>query len=199
MPSRRVELSPWKQFKARWKDGCGAPICPGATRRCLARGDVPCDVLFIGEAPGESENVCGVPFIGPAGKLLDVIVSRAFQSAPGLKWAFTNVVACIPREADGAKAGEPEDESVLACKPRLEEFIAMCSPRLVVAVGSVAEGWLDQGYKHSIQLPSPRPAQIAISHPAYILRSNVAMRGLAVQRAVVTISNALEDLCPSDR
>jgi DNA polymerase len=40
---------------------------------------VPCDVLFIGEAPGESEDAIGIPFIGPAGHLLGRIIDEALQ------------------------------------------------------------------------------------------------------------------------
>lgn len=46
----------------------------------LARGALPCDVLFVGEAPGKSEDAVGAPFVGPAGQLLDAIVAGALGS-----------------------------------------------------------------------------------------------------------------------
>lgn len=204
-------LTVFQQHIQDWKDGCGSEHCSAAFKRVLCRGKVPCDVLFVGEAPGESENVIGQPFIGPAGKLLDHIVERAIQgcqvktqdnvkgAAAGglrpLRVAFTNMVCCIPRNPEsGKKWEEPDDEQVESCRPRLEEFInKVARPRLVVAVGKVAESWLTPGYKHSIKMPDGCKV-ISIVHPAAILRANVAQQGFAVQRCVVVINNAVEEL-----
>lgn len=76
--------TPFQEFCGRWKKwGCGSGECPGpdrlTTKVCLLRGSIPCDILFIGEAPGESENAMGYPFVGPAGKLLDRIVGEALS------------------------------------------------------------------------------------------------------------------------
>src|SRR5688572_27705229 len=73
----RVSLSPWQEHKQRWQGGCGHVMCSRALNVVLARGDLPCDVLFIGEAPGDSEDVTGNPFTGPAGSLLDDIITQA--------------------------------------------------------------------------------------------------------------------------
>lgn len=77
-----VPLTPWQKFKERWKGGCGSELCGKPKNKIvLARGQVPCDVLFIGEAPGASENIVGKPFVGPAGKLLDEIIEKTIRSA----------------------------------------------------------------------------------------------------------------------
>lgn len=189
-----VSLSLFQEHCRRWSNGCGSTHCDGA-RRVFARGKIPADVLLIGEAPGESENVLGVPFVGPAGQLLDRIVARAVeQSGRGdLRLAFTNVVCCIPREDDGGKAGEPDDDQLKACAPRLLEFYAIARPRLLVTVGTVARDWLDPKYKHAPKL-EPRVPTAFIDHPARIGRSNVAMQSVMFQRAVVTLANAFADL-----
>lgn len=183
----------------------------------FCRGSLPCDVLFCGEAPGESENVIGQPFVGPAGKLMDYIVARALEDyqAPGtegpgynsVRWAFTNVVACIPRDPEsGGKAGEPTPDEIRACKGRLAEMVAIARPRLVVAVGTLARDWLDGKMMSSKRSPYAPLADAgysgkvaSVDHPAYILRLNVAMKGLAVQRAVVAIRSAVEEMMESDR
>ena len=182
----------FKDHVLRWIDCKRCPLCETRDRVVLARGRVPCDVLFCGEAAGESENVLGAPFVGPAGHLLDDIIQR---SAPDNKRiAMTNLVACIPRDDDGGKATEPDDESIEACRPRLEEFIALAKPRLVVAVGMLARDWLTQGYKYSIRLPQPAPPLIEIVHPAAILRANSAQQSLMVRKCVVTLTNAFAKL-----
>ena len=187
----------------RWRGGCGSEQCPRARRIVLARGRLPCNVLFVGEAPGASEDVLGQPFVGPAGKLLDQVIEQAFENwqVPGtvgsgynsIRYAMTNLVGCLPRDREGNKAGEPEDEQVESCRPRLEEFIRLANPRLIVCVGKLAKDWLTPGYKHSVALPDGVKL-VHITHPAAILRANVAWRGLEVQKCVVAVRNAMENL-----
>lgn len=192
----KQELSLYQQHCQRWQGGCGSVQCARANKRCFARGTIPCDILLCGEAPGISEDVLGLPFVGPAGKLLDKIVARALAGYT-LTHAFTNVVCCLPREEDGGKASEPDVEQLTACQPRLEEFIAIARPRLLVSVGTYAQAALEQKYTHSVRLPDPRPAQVHITHPAAILRANLASQSLMVQRCVVTIRSAVEELTES--
>jgi uracil-DNA glycosylase family 4 len=190
-------MSPWELFVSKWRKGCGSEMCPNGGRKvkvCLARGSVPCDVLFIGEAPGESENSLGQPFVGPAGQLLDVIIRRALPVETS--HALTNLVCCIPRD-EGGKA------EVQCCSDRLVQMVELCRPKLIVCVGRLAKDWLDPGYKKGIKLLDEEGnpiRQIDILHPAAILRgggkhnANVVFRGLAIQRAVIQIQNAVEDL-----
>lgn len=174
-----------------WKDCHRCVLDEGRGRVVLARGSVPCDVLFVGEAPGESEDVIGRPFVGPAGRLLDQIIERALPA--GTRFAMTNLVGCIPRDEDGGKVSEPDDDCVKACAPRLVDLVDMCKPRIVVRVGKVATYWLDPTLKNSVKLG--REVQfVDIVHPAAILRANVAQQGLMVQRCVVTLQTAIEEL-----
>jgi DNA polymerase len=183
----------------RWSNGCGSELCAHARKVVLCRGNVPCDVLFIGEAPGESENVIGLPFVGPAGRLLDQVIRQSGLAGSGLHYAMTNLVACVPRDEDGGgKIAEPPDDAVRQCGLRLVEFVALCNPMLVVCVGKLAQGWLDPGYKHAIKLERAVP-MIDITHPAAILRANVAQKGLMVQRCVVALRNAIEEFCTSSQ
>lgn len=192
-----VPVASFREHARRWQDCTRCSLCQRRARVVLARGIVPCDLLFVGEAPGESEDALGRPFVGPAGKLLDRIVARALDDLGPFDRAYTNLVACVPREEEGAKAGQPPDEAVKACRPRLEEFLVLADRgqrlRLLVAVGALARDWLDPGYRHSVRLPRPLP-QVALVHPAAILRANVAQQGLLIQRAVVTLRNAVEEL-----
>lgn len=198
MPARTTlpTLSPWRAFVARWKDCRDCGLCEVRKNVVLARGQVPCDVLFVGEAPGESEDVIGQPFVGPAGRLLDDIISRAL-GGPGTAWhglrlAFTNLVCCIPRYDDEVrKAVEPDCNDVIACQPRLREFITVCEPRMVVAVGSLAAKWLRLRREYGI---ADSVGIIEIVHPAAILRANIAQQGLAAQRCVVQLRAAIEQM-----
>lgn len=187
----------------RWKDGCGSAHCAAAQHRVLYRGKVPCDVLFVGEAPGDSEDCLGTPFEGPAGQKLDQIVERALTLAParpdGGEWrvGFTNLVGCLPRDergVDKARDG-PDDEQVAACTPRLREIIRLADPVLLVLVGKQSQDWLTPGYKHSIPLHKPTKT-VGIVHPAAVMRQNVANQSVAWQRCVVQVATAMADLTP---
>lgn len=188
-----------------WKGCQGCPLHVGRKRMVFARGTIPCDLAVVGEAPGESENVLGRPFVGPAGKLLDVILGEALEgfSVPSLSggtrpltYCLTNLVCCIPREEDGGKSGEPPEQSVIACSGRLQEMLQICQPRLIVLAGALARTYLTPG-KFSIRLPYMQDSRlrgvVSIYHPAHILRMNIAYRGLAIQKATVQIRTAIED------
>lgn len=213
----------WELHQRKWGKGCGSDACKTAGRICLAKGSLPCDVFFCGEAPGPSENVLGVPFCGPAGQLLNIIIGRAsVLLASPLRLAFGNLVGCIPLDEDGAKFHEPPDDQVKQCGPRLAELVAIAAPRLLVCVGKLAFEWLDPDYKHRIKLErqldfagrgqqvgrlssrsgnsgegnGERPVlrAVRIVHPAAILRAPIAARSLMAARSVAVLRAAFEEL-----
>jgi uracil-DNA glycosylase len=172
----------------------------------MFRGKMPCDVLFVGEAPGESENVSRIPFDGQAGRLLDDIIRRGITlDYPTYRVGICNLVGCIPRidpdEDDngraGRKAGEPEDHQIKACGPRLIELVRLANPQLIVCVGKLAKDWLTVGMKSSIDVDRNIP-RVHIVHPSWILsKCPPQMKQLKIQECVVTINNAVEELvCP---
>lgn len=190
------EGTPFQRHCLKWRNGCGAEECERASKVVLARGKIPCDVLFIGEGPGASEDVAGIPFVGPAGHLLQQIIDQAVPE--NVRWAITNMVGCMPTDDDRVKSGEPTDEQVKACEPRLVEFVdTIARPRLIVCVGSIARDWLDPKYHHAVRFRETIP-QVWIKHPAAILRETVASRGLSVQRCVVQIANAVAEMKQRD-
>ncbi len=198
----KVKLSPWKQHVERWKDCTDCFLHERRTEIVLARGKVPCDILFVGDAPGTSEDGLGLPFVGPAGKLLDEIVEDAGltedpkKTVDGIdmsyRLAFTNLIACIPLDDDG-KLEEPPPESVHACQSRLIEFVDIAKPKLLVRVGKVASDYLTPGYTTSVKLRH-QCRYIDIVHPAFILRAVHAQQSILKQRAVVTLRNAVEEM-----
>ena len=161
------------------------------TRVVLGRGSLPCDVLFVGEAPGTSEDSLGQPFKGPAGKVLDSIIGSSLPE--GTRVAMTNLVGCIPLDEQNDKTAEPEDESVRACSPRLVEFADMASPKLIVCVGKLATHWLNTTMTRDTVRLKQDVRKVDIVHPAAILRANPAARGIMAKRCVVTIRNAVRD------
>lgn len=180
---RAPKASPYRRHVARWRNCRQCELCNQRRLIVFARGKVPCDVLFVGEAPGASENCTmqadgtGKPFVGPAGKLLDYIISQSLPD--GTRYALTNLVACFPKVAKEAGVNEPPEEAIMACQDRLQQFIDLCSPTVLVAVGKLAAKWVE--------------ADVAIPHPAALLRLDVSQKGLAIQRAIVVLADAVEE------
>lgn len=172
----------WLEHVAKWRDCKLCPLCHQRDRIVLAKGVLPADVVVVGEAPGASENVIGLPFVGPAGRLLEQIVERAVPSTVPV--AYCNLVACFPAEAKARGDNEPTHKEIVACRPRLEEFIHLCNPRLIVCVGGLAAGYVRRETFEGVRFTD-------IDHPAFILRMPLAQKGMAVQRAIVVVRNAV--------
>lgn len=179
-------FEPWVRHKRKWKDCQACKLCELRTQVVLCRGFLPCEILFIGEAPGESEDLLGEPFVGPAGKKLDEIIGEAVGEAVGgaetgklFRYAITNVVCCFPRTEDGFR--QPKAEEIKACRPRLEEFLTIAQPRLLVTLGNIAKS----------NLPKFDGEVVSLVHPSYIVRTerdNPPKANLDFKRCVMTLS-----------
>lgn len=215
----------WQQHKDKWIDCDRCSLCEHRHNVVLARGMstsdgksklyLPSEILIIGEAPGPSEDLRSKPFIGPAGKILDKMLDQALRNAYSSfayegsgeypKIAFTNLVACIPKGEDNAKFTEPPKEAILACASRLVEFIDLCKPKLIFRVGKLSMKWLHLGMDSSKwvkqiygKMGVGSIALVDILHPAAILRMDISQQGLAIQRTIVEITDALVDLRDKD-
>lgn len=128
----------------------------------LGRGTLPAPLLFIGEAPGKTEDLLGEPFVGPAGKLL----RRGIEAAADLSgvgvppYYITNACACRPTDEKDGDNRQPTGEELWACFQRLEAEAKAAAPRVVVFLGKVPEKACRALF----------PAGVALQHPAYILR-----------------------------
>lgn len=181
-------MTPFQKHVADWKNCQRCPLSLTRTQVVIARGSVPAQVLLIGEAPGISEDILGQPFIGPAGKLLDRMLEDAVKDSgkPRPSMAWTNLVGCMPREEDTKrKRGEPLPEEIAACKPRLDDFIKLCKPKLVVAVGLLSDKQAKAGNWGKV---------VTVQHPASILRADIGQKGLLIQRCILQLADAFGDL-----
>lgn len=193
-----------------WYGCTDCPLCRNRKYAALFRGHLPCDVLFIGEAPGDSEDATGYPFIGPAGSLLDDLRKEAWLSIESgrrsagdtslITWGITNIVACLPtekQELSSPTVRAPNKQEAEACSPRLGEIIVLARPRLVVTLGVAAKRFIN------IVLPVPQPPGtprvIHLIHPASILHSskegNASQQRVMEKRFVITLAEAIKELC----
>jgi uracil-DNA glycosylase family 4 len=94
-------------------------------------GDPHADLMFIGEGPGFNEDKQGIPFVGPAGQLLNTLLSQIDIARESVYIA--NVVLCRP---PGNR--DPLPDEIEACKPRLLEQVRLIDPSIVVTLGNFA-------------------------------------------------------------
>lgn len=176
-------ITPYQKHVKQWQYCQRCPLGSVRNRIVLARGKIPADIIFLGEAPGDSEDVLGIPFCGPAGHLLDDIIRQTIP--PNLRLLFSNLVACFPREQKEAGINEPPKEAIEACMPRVHDLLAIAKPKLLILVGQLAEKWEAKRIKWT----GPKAG---IIHPAAILRMDISQKGLAIQRAAVQLSEAVQ-------
>lgn len=176
----------------RWENCQLCGLCKTRTKIVLGKGAYPCDVLFIGEAPGPNEDIIGAPFVGPAGGMLaDMIKAAGFNVVDHdifpLTTAYTNLIACFPVDGEGGKFKEPPKESVMACLPRVIEFVGICKPKYLVLVGAAAEKYLtkplDDPKNGFVEIP-----RVTITHPGAILKvENKASKSLMIIRNIAIL------------
>ena len=112
----------------------GCPLCKLARTRKNAvpgEGQISAKIMFIGEAPGRSEDEKGKPFVGAAGRILDDLLKKA-----GIERSqvfITNIVKCRP-----PNNRVPEEDELIACRPYLDRQIALIKPKVICILGRTA-------------------------------------------------------------
>jgi len=172
----------------RWKGCEECPLHSTRRRMVVGRGAVPCDVLILAEAPGKAEDSLGAAFVGRAGHFLDSVIAEAlgYFEVP-IRVGFGNVLGCIPVDEDGEKASSPPPASAVACRPRLEEYVKLCSPKVLVCAGQFAETWTSPTKKIDLG-DVPR---VSMVHPAAVLRAPTAQQPSMRRAMVVTVRDAI--------
>jgi DNA polymerase len=135
----------------------------------FADGSPSARLMFVGEGPGADEDAQGLPFVGRAGQLLNNMIS-----AMGLKREecyIANVVKCRP-----PNNRNPAAEEIAACRPYLEEQIALIEPAVVVTLGNFATQLLMEttdgiGTVRGSVYPYGAGHLVPTYHPAYVLRA----------------------------
>lgn len=153
-------------------DGCALKRTAKST--VFADGNAEADLMLVGEAPGAEEDRRGLPFVGPAGRLLDLMLAAIGRDRDSARIA--NVLFWRP---PGNRA--PSAEEIALCRPFVDRHIALVRPRVLVCVGGVAAKSLlgrtegigrlrGRWHKFAPDGDSEEIAAAALFHPAYLLR-----------------------------
>ena len=151
-----------------WKTG---------TQTVFGEGKQKSTVMFVGEQPGNSEDLEGRPFVGPAGGLLDKALEAAGIDRDEVY--VTNLVKHFKWEPRGKRRihKKPNALEITACRPWLEAEIAVVKPRAIICLGSTAaQALISPKFKVSVQrgtfVDSPLAELVtATVHPSSILRA----------------------------
>jgi len=151
-----------------WKKGTQTVFGEGSRRSA---------VLFVGEQPGNEEDLTGKPFVGPAGKLFDNALDEA--GIDRKQTYVTNVVKHFKWEPRGKRRihKKPNAVEIAACRPWLEAEIALIKPEVIVALGATAaQSLLGPQFRVTKQRgqfieSTLAPYVMATVHPSSILRA----------------------------
>jgi DNA polymerase len=157
--------------------GCKAcDLWKTGTQTVFGEGTRNAEIVFVGEQPGDKEDLAGRPFVGPAGRVLDEALEAAGIDR---KLAYvTNAVKHFKWEPRGKRRihAKPNWAELTACRPWLDAELAVVKPKVLVALGATAaQALLGRQFRVTKQRGVPvesdlAPYVIATVHPSSILR-----------------------------
>lgn len=170
-------------------DGCA--LKRTATRLVFADGNPNARIMFVGEAPGRDEDQQGLPFVGRAGRLLDLMLG-----AIGLDRAQAYIANIIPWRPPGNRTPTPQETAI--CMPFIARQIELANPDILVCLGgqsaqallATTEGITKlRGRFLPYETGTRGIRAIATFHPAYLLRTPIGKR--LAWRDLLAIETAL--------
>lgn len=121
----------WEELESTCAVCTGCGLCQTRHNVVFGVGNRQTDIMFVGEGPGEQEDLQGIPFVGPAGQLLDQMLS--IIDIDRTNCYIANIVKCRPPRNRDPEEGEQE-----ACIGYLRNQIALVNPRVIVCLGRIA-------------------------------------------------------------
>jgi uracil-DNA glycosylase family protein len=148
-----------------------------ATRAVPGVGPARARIMLVGEQPGDQEDLQGLPFVGPAGAVLEQALAEAGLARDSIY--LTNAVKHFKWEPRGKRRlhKTPAQQEIAACRPWLEEELARVRPQVVVALGATALKSLLRDAGATMQAVIDAPFRhdgrwvVTVYHPSYVLRA----------------------------
>ena len=161
-------MQDWKELKQTCHSCTKCGLCETRHNVVFGVGSETADVMFIGEGPGEQEDLKGEPFVGPAGKLLDDMMSIIDLDRQNSYIA--NIVKCRP-----PMNRDPKEDEQNACIDYLRNQVALIQPKIIVCLGRIAAMKLIRPdfritREHGTWMERNGIWMTAIYHPSALLR-----------------------------
>lgn len=160
----------WEALQKNCTDCTRCDLCKTRTNVVFGVGSKDAEVLFIGEGPGENEDIQGEPFVGRAGKLLDKML-YAVDLDRHKNIYIANIVKCRP-----PKNRDPLEEEQEECIKWLREQTRLIRPKIIVCLGRIAAMKIIKPdikitKEHGVFFEKGGIQMMAMLHPAAILRN----------------------------
>lgn len=143
-------------------------LCKTALNAVPGEGNIDSEIVFIGEAPGATEDQTGRPFVGRAGKLLDVLLAKISLTRSDV-W-IGNIIKHRPPENR-----DPLPDEIEACQPYLTAQLAAIKPKLIVTLGRFSMNYFYKDGKismcHGMLIKTKDYNVFPLYHPAAALRN----------------------------
>lgn len=160
----------WEQLEAECQSCTKCGLCETRKHVVVGVGSRDAEVLFIGEGPGENEDLQGEPFVGRGGQLLDKMLA-AVDLDRNQNIYIANIVKCRP-----PKNRDPLQEEQEACIEWLRNQVALLKPKIIVCLGRIAgmkiiKPDLKITKEHGLFFEKNGVWMMATLHPAALLRN----------------------------
>jgi len=178
-PAPKPEPSAYRSLTAAREDAEGCQRCPlyrDATQTVFGEGPAHARVVFVGEQPGDQEDLQGKPFVGPAGAMFDRALAEA--GIDRKRVYVTNAVKHFKFEPRGKRRlhQKPNNAEIEACRWWLDNELQLLRPQLTVALGATAARALTG---HDVTISRSRGKLMRLRdgvdgfitvHPSFLLR-----------------------------
>lgn len=186
-------MTTWNELENRCLNCRACGLCEGRHHVVFGVGNRESRVLFIGEGPGEQEDLKGEPFVGKAGQLLDKML-YAVDLDRHSNIYITNIVKCRPPHNR-----DPEEAEQNACIGYLREQTRLIRPRIIVTLGRIAGMKLIKPdlritREHGMWFEKKGILMMPMLHPAALLRNASQMEGAF--RDFIILREKIKEICP---
>ena len=168
---KNYDLDDWSDIQKAIEACRNCQLAESCTKKVAGKGNPKADLVIIGEAPGQDEDLQGIPFVGRAGQLLDrILLSIGLNSQDVF---ITNILKCRP-----PNNRDPKIHEIDACSQFLNAQIKTIQPKIILSVGRISaqsllkiQSPLGQLRGKQYLLPETEIPLLVTYHPAYLLRN----------------------------
>ncbi len=187
-----MKYSSWEELKENCLKCTKCLLCETRTNVVFGAGNIKAEVMFIGEGPGEREDILASPFVGKSGKLLESMLLD-IDLDRNKNIYIANIVKCRPPQNR-----DPLPEEQELCIDWLRNQVALLKPKIIVAVGRIAAmKIIDPSIKitkdHGIFYKKKKIWMMPTIHPASILR-NPSQKSL-VAEDLLNLKEKILEIC----
>lgn len=180
----------WEELEEKCRACRACPLSAGRTNTVFGTGNKNAELMFVGEAPGETEDLVGIPFVGAAGKHLDKHLAAVGIDRSDVYIA--NILKCRP-----PKNRDPLPAEQDACMNYLRAQVQLVRPKIIVCLGRIAAMRLiDPAFRitadHGRFFEKGKFTVCAVYHPSAVLRDPAKNRDM--YKDLKAIKNRLDEM-----